>query len=304
MDTSGVPYDRLTDREVDRALAGDHAARRHHLDLSRRTRRSCRPGAAPPRCRRLARRRGARLYDESPVTGIRGGEVTAPRPHDRRRPRGDHRRRLDQRPAGPPRRPPPADRAARAGHLLRAGAPGRVRPRSPAGLDLDGRPLVLRLPDVRGSAGEGGAGLRRRGHHRRDARLRHRPGRARAARLLRRRPAARHRAAAPHGHLPLHPDAGPRLRHRRRPGPPGGVRRARRRPRLQVRADLRPGAGRPGDDRRHEQRDRRRSPWIVRLSSTPSSGRPGWSRTTSRNRAAFSASGPVDRVESPRRFCP
>ena len=77
MDTSGVPYDRLTDREV--------AARWPAITLPDGTfsifqkDTSIVPaGRGTATMQALARRRGARLYDESPVTGIRGGTVTTP----------------------------------------------------------------------------------------------------------------------------------------------------------------------------------------------------------------------------------
>ena len=77
MDTSGVPYDRLTDREV--------AARWPAITLPDGTfsifqkDTSIVPaGRSTATLQALARRRGARLYDESPVTGIRGGTVTTP----------------------------------------------------------------------------------------------------------------------------------------------------------------------------------------------------------------------------------
>lgn len=77
MDTSGVPYDRLTDRDV--------AARWPAITLPDGTfsifqkDTSIVPaGRSTATMQALARRRGARLYDESPVTGIRGGTVTTP----------------------------------------------------------------------------------------------------------------------------------------------------------------------------------------------------------------------------------
>jgi sarcosine oxidase len=77
MDTSGVPYDRLDVREV--------AARWPAITLPDGTfsifqkDTSIVPaGRSTATLQNLALRRGARLYDESPVTGIRGGAVTTP----------------------------------------------------------------------------------------------------------------------------------------------------------------------------------------------------------------------------------
>ena len=142
---------------------------------TRRARRSCRPAARPRPWQRLARAAGARLHDRSPVTV------------DRRRGRRQRRR---SSPAAPPtaRCAPPASSSpptpgpttllAHLGTSLPLTVtreqvtyfaprrPGGVRARPAAGVDLDGRPVVLRLPDVRRGRqrcpGEGGAGLRRR----------------------------------------------------------------------------------------------------------------------------------------------
>ena len=117
--------------------------------------------------RRLAAAHGATLRDNAPVTAIRdagGGDlevVTAGRdlPHAAGRP---GRRRLDERAARAVRPPPAADDHQGAGHLLRLPGPGRLRAGPLPGLDLDGRPVLLRLPDLRRGGPEGRPGLRRR----------------------------------------------------------------------------------------------------------------------------------------------
>ena len=63
--------------------------------------------------------------------------------------------------------------------------------------------------------------------------------------------------SSPHGHLPLHPHPRPRLRDRRGARSPVGLHRTRRRPQLQVRPDHRPHTGRAGNRRHHHQRHRR-----------------------------------------------
>ena len=84
--------------------------------------------------------------------------------------RGRRRRRLDQRAAGAVRPPPAADDHQGAGHVLRRARPGRVRAGPLPGLDLDGRPVLLRLPDLRRGRPEGRPGLRRPGRRRRQTR--------------------------------------------------------------------------------------------------------------------------------------
>ena len=56
-----------------------------------------------------------------------------------------------------------ADRDQGAGHVLRRAGSGGVRAGPLPGLDLDGRPVVLRLPGLRRGRPEGRPGLRRRG---------------------------------------------------------------------------------------------------------------------------------------------
>jgi sarcosine oxidase len=77
MDTSGVPYDRLSVREV--------AARwpaitlpDGTLSIFQKDTSIVPAGRSTATMQGLARRRGARLHDESPVTGILGGTVTTP----------------------------------------------------------------------------------------------------------------------------------------------------------------------------------------------------------------------------------
>ena len=84
-----------------------------------------------------------------------------------------------------------------AGHLLRLPGPGGVRAGSVPGLDLDGRPVVLRLPDLRRGRPEGRPGLRRPAGRPGPADVRARrggvrPGRRRSSRATcRARPARR-----------------------------------------------------------------------------------------------------------------
>ena len=77
------------------------------------------------------------------------------------RARRRHRRRVDRAAARTARRRPAADRDRGAGHLLRARRPAAVRPERLPGVDLDGRPVLLRVPDLRRGDRQGRAGLRR-----------------------------------------------------------------------------------------------------------------------------------------------
>ncbi len=115
-----------------------------------------------------ARRRGADLREQTPVTAVRdlgaGGlevETTGGVVHCERA--GRVRGRLDQRRAGRPGRAGAARGDAGAGDLLPAGTSRRLRARTAAAVDLDGRPVVLRVPVLRRADGQGGAGLRRAG---------------------------------------------------------------------------------------------------------------------------------------------
>ena len=106
--------------------------------------------------RRLARRRAARRCSIGrPVTAIRdagGGDVRGRRPADGTYTAGRgraRRRRLDERAAGLVRPAAAAHDHQGAGHLLRLPGPGGLRARPVPGLDLDGRSVVLRLPDLR-----------------------------------------------------------------------------------------------------------------------------------------------------------
>ena len=101
-----------------------------------------------------ARRRGADLREQTPVTAVRdlgaGGlevETTGGVLHCERT--GRVRGRLDQRRAGRPGRAGAARGDARAGDLLPAGTSRRLRARKAAAVDLDGRPVVLRVPVLR-----------------------------------------------------------------------------------------------------------------------------------------------------------
>ena len=108
----------------------------------------------------------------------------------------------------------PARGDPRAGDLLRAAGPADVRSRPAAAVDLDGRPVVLRLPDLRRADRQGGAGLRRPGRRPRDGRddasptRRWRRGSPRTcARML-----PGQRGAGAVAALPVHADPRPRLR--------------------------------------------------------------------------------------------
>ena len=112
-----------------------------------------------------------------------------------------------------------------AGHLLRSGRTRAFRPRGDAAVDLDGRPVLLRLPDLRGADPQVRSGLwrpaRRPGRARRPT---HRPGHARTAHHLHGRPAARLGRPGPLAALPLHPDPRPGLRARTGARPRAGGR--------------------------------------------------------------------------------
>ena len=153
--------------------------------------------------------------------------------------------------------------------------PEPVRAGPDAAVDLDGRAVVLRLPLLRRADGEGGAGLRRAGG---------RPGRARAttsdpameallaghmARML---PGSGRPVRSLRCQYTLPP--GPRLRARPGARAPAVVVGLGRRARLQVRADPRPAAGRPGR-RGTGRRSRRRSGWTGRGSPTRRTPRTG-----------------------------
>ena len=116
-------------------------------------------GAGPGRANRGCRRRDDR--------GARGRRAPDGRQGHRRH------RRLDQRPARAARREPPAHRDPGAGQLVHAGRrPLAVRPGPLPDLDLDGRALVLRLPDPRPPGPQDRPGRRRATGHARDADVR------------------------------------------------------------------------------------------------------------------------------------
>ena len=133
--------------------------------------------------RRLAQAHGATLLDRTPVASLRdvGGEVelVAGGVTHRAPDRGRRGGRVDQRAAGAVRAPPAADDHEGAGHVLRGGGPGRVRAGPLPGLDLDGRPVLLRLPDLWRGRPEGRPGLRRPGDDAGGADVRARPRRRR-----------------------------------------------------------------------------------------------------------------------------
>ena len=93
--------------------------------------------------------------------------------------------------------------------------PSAFAPGPLPGLDLDGRAVVLRLPDLRRGRPEGRPGLRRPAGRSRPPDVRARRGGVRAGRgLPGGAPAGRARPADLHEDVPLHPDPGSRLRGR------------------------------------------------------------------------------------------
>ncbi len=142
--------------------------------------RSCLPARGTAAMQAQARRFGAELRDETPVLAIEpvdGRRAGAHRGCDVPGAPGRRvRRRVDE-PGARRRRPgAAAHRDAGAGDLLPARRCGAVPARPDAALDLDGRPVVLRLPLLRRGNAEGGPRLQRdRGDGRRPA-LRPRSG--------------------------------------------------------------------------------------------------------------------------------
>ncbi len=96
---------------------------------------------------------------------------------------------------------------ARAGHLLPAAGAGPLRAGADAPVDLDGRSVLLRLPELRRADDQGRPGLRRTGRRPRGPDLGARPRDGAAARLVRGRPAARQRPAGALVALSVHADA-------------------------------------------------------------------------------------------------
>ena len=261
MDEVGIAYEVL-DADGDGALAAAAGARRDARRCSRPTRRSCPPGAPPRCCSEQARRLGAELRDHSPVLGLEDlGDARAAGDHDRRA----------RSPAGGVVVTADAWVNDVVGHLglhvplevtleqvtyFAVDEPRPVRARRAAAVDLDGRPVVLRLPDLRRS---------RPSRPPRTAAARGRPRRPRPATRTRRWrrcspstcarccPASARRVRSVRCQYTLTPDRDFVLAPV--PGPRAGRRRAGRRARLQVRADLRPGAGRPGHHRRRPTTD-------------------------------------------------
>ena len=229
--------------------------------------------------RRLARANGATLRDRSPVTSIRdagGGDLEVVTPDatyrtgrvvlaadawtnellasfDRRLPLTDHQG---------------------AGDLLRLPRPGGLRARPVPGLDLDGRAVLLRLPDVRRGRTEGGPGLRRPAGRAGRPDVRARRGRLRERRARSWRAICRARSARRSTPRPASTRS-PRIATSwsiacpRRPGVIVG---ARGRARLQVRLGPRPDHGRAA--RRRGDPVGRRSRPIPDRSTDPARDRP------------------------------
>lgn len=165
------------------------------------------------------RPRGAHRRDAAaPCSSTRGGH---PRPHPgrradprRRRGRGADlqrpgacrqgrpgRRCLGERAARTPWRGDPTRRHAGAGHLLPPGRRRAARSRAVPGVDLGGRGVLLRLPDLRGTDGEGRTRRLGEPHVAGGAHLRPVAGPHRAAGRLHGGPRAGVGPRAPHGDL-------------------------------------------------------------------------------------------------------
>ena len=193
---------------------------RGRRDRARRPRHRDDAGAGRPARRRPARRHARWSHVRDLGDGV---EV-----NDRTRARSPvvglvvTRRRVDQPGAPRPRPRDPARGHAGAGHLLRARGRRAVRPGGDAAVDLDGRPVLLRLPVLRRGHRQGGPGLRRpdratpTGVPTRSTR---RCGALLADHVRRMLPGRRATGAL--AALPVHADAGPRLRRRPRARPPG-----------------------------------------------------------------------------------
>ena len=141
---------------------------------------------------------------------------------------------------------------------------GWLRPEPDAAVDLDGRPVVLRVPLLRRAHGQGSSGLRWPGRPPGPAYRGAGPGDGTPARRARAGDAAGQRRPGALAALPVHADPGPRLRDLAgaRPRVRGG--RSRCGARLQVRADVRPVARRPGRAGQHAPPTWRRSGWTAR----------------------------------------
>ena len=139
-----------------------------------------------------------------------------------------------------------ADRDQGAGHVLRLPGPGGLRAGPIPGLDLDGRPVVLRLPDVRRGRTEGRPRTAAACRSIPDTRTFDRDEAAfeRVDVVHRDPPARRHGATHLHEDVPVHAHPGPGLRRGSAAGSPGGRRGPRSRPRIQVRIGAR-AASRP-----------------------------------------------------------
>ena len=206
-----------------RAVPGQSGGRRCPLPVAGRGRGDAPLAGLPPRpgCpRALAGRRrhrpGRPRHAAAAAAGRRLRRHPArPDPGDRRprpwrlgrggdgrrhlpgRPAGALRRRLDRRPARPARRRAPPGRHPGAVQLPAPGRPWRLRRRPVPGLDLDGRPQLLRLPGLAGRRPQGRPGRRRPPGDRRQPRLRPRPGRQRPPGRV---PRTRLPAAGAHDH--------------------------------------------------------------------------------------------------------
>ena len=251
-------------RRGDGAVAAAAAAGRdaravpgRRRDRARRPRRRRAPGAGPPARRRAARphprarasRTSAAAGCESPRRTARstaGGVVVTADAwvNDVLGHLGVH---------------VPVEVDARAGHLLRARPAPRTSPTCRCGSGWTTRRSTASRRTATADR-QGRPGLRRPDRRPRRPHQRARPGDARrcspstCATLL----PGRRRAAAV-GALPVHAHPGPRLRDRAGARSRAGRRRAGCGARLQVRADLRPGAGRPGRPRARPRPTCRRS---------------------------------------------
>ena len=258
---SASPTRRWTPARCQRRWPQLRAARRAPWRSSR-PRGSIVPPAGPRRCcTSRPARLGAELRDHSPVARPRRPRRRAVTRHDPARRasscrwRRGHRRRLDQRRGRPPRAARAARGDAGAGHLLRAGRPCGASPGIPLWIWMDD-PSFYGFPHVRRGDGQGRPGLRRPARRPRRPHLRARPGdaeRCSPSTCARCCPGVGDPVRSVRCQYTLTPDrdfvlaAGARPRAGR--GRAGGG------ARLQVRADVRPAAGRPGhhggdDDRR------------------------------------------------------
>ena len=172
----------------------------------------------------------------------------------------------------------PAHRAPGAGHATTTSPTPRPAPSAPfpVWIWMD-EPSFYGFPVFGGPMGQAGPGLRRARGRRGTRQLLADPA------ILARTTAFGRRLfggalGSPHAHhdLPLHAHARPRLRARPDAGPPQRSRRPRRGPRLQVRAVVRPHAGRRWPPASSPRETWRRSPWTGPALRRPAA-RPGQS---------------------------